>query len=154
MIGLFLVMIVSAQAGDLPYGEKAPERTVTHDASTESTDKTMLERKVNAKGQLSEVIFFDYNVDPPQVERLTVQGTDRVRTTERGRMLLRRETERYDAKTGQLKSREVESCAEEGCPQLDRKTELDYSAGKVTLRLYERVDDRWKLKATSEQPSL
>jgi hypothetical protein len=157
LVLLALLLTTSASARDLPYGQAAGNVTATHEKRTEQTEKTKVERHFDEKGQLDIVTFYDYSVDPPRIERLTIQAGTRVRTTERGQLLLRREVEHY-GKTGQLRLREIEDCVNEGCEKLDHKTMFEYASAKegskVTISEYLLVEDRWKLKGSSEQPSL
>lgn len=136
MIALLLAASALAQA---PAGPNPPSH---------------VERRFDTKGQLTEMTFFDYSVQPPLIERLMIVRNQpsifelRTRTTERGKVLLRRETEKY-SKPGVLTEREM-VWGDQNNGQLDRKTIMIYSNRHVEAREYELVGKDWKLKRTTQ----
>ncbi len=138
-----IVATLTTHAGALPVGHATP---------AEADGKTKVQRHYDKAGNLTEVVFYDYGVDPVQVERLTIEKDVRVRTTQRGRLLLRRETERYSS-PGVLREREIEWCSE-GNGTLDRRTFMRYVKFKIEIVEYELRGGEWKIISTTPASGL
>ncbi|MBI3556461.1 MAG: hypothetical protein HY074_09380 [Deltaproteobacteria bacterium] len=121
-------------------------------ASAAEKGKPNIQRHYDKAGNLTEVVFYDYSVEPVQVERLTIEKDSRVRTTQRGRLLLRRETEKYSA-PGVLSDREIEWCSE-GNGNIDRKTVMHYVNFKIDVVEYALREGEWKLISTTPASGL
>ena len=119
---------------------------------TEVHGKSKVQHHYDKSGNLTEVVFYDYSVEPAQVERLMIEKDVRVRTTQRGRLTIRRETERYSA-PGVLREREIEWCSE-GNGDLDRKTVMTYDKFKIDVLEYKLQAGEWTMISTKAATGL
>lgn len=153
-----LLAIPSINAADtLPKGYLWLAQAKVPTVELDPQNKLKVEKKFDASGLLTELTYYDYSSEPAQVERLEISRNQkpfaeiRTRTTLKGKVVLRREIERY-AKTDVLDEREVLwSSKRDG--KLDRRTIMRYDEVEIDVQEFDLVGESWKLRSTSRHPA-